>query len=74
MTMSENFHPQLLKVPELKKKKRSTGSNNTDRSLSPSSPAELRMNISGDFSDIMDSDEESHSNSSFHQGKQGPAS
>lgn len=60
MSMNEHFQPQLLNVPEFKKKKRSTGSNNnTDRSLSPSSPAELRMNISGDFSDIISSDDDS---------------
>jgi hypothetical protein len=58
--MTENS--QLLNVPS-KKPKKTSSMNVTDRSLSPHSPAELRMNVSGNFSDFMSSDEDVISNS-----------
>jgi hypothetical protein len=52
-------------VPERKGKKgpNSSASNASGdhHSLSPSSPMELRMNVSGNFSDFMSSDEEGSS-------------
>jgi len=53
-------------VPEKKSKKTigmMNSANFSDRSLSPASPMELRMNCSGDFSDFMSSDEEKKSGS-----------
>lgn len=47
---------QLLMVPE-KKKKHKNHSLSGERSLSPASPMEIKINQSGDFSDFLDSDD-----------------
>lgn len=56
-----------MNVPE-KKRKKTIGVNNSDRSSSPNSPMELRMNCSGDFSDFISSGDEKRSCSGSRSG------
>ena len=52
----------------------SGGSGRIENSLSPSSPMELRMNVSGNFSDFMTSDDEEGSAKGQHSLKSKPFS